>query len=234
MTSLHTDSKQGPVAQWIRHQPTEPGIVGSSPTGVMHTCDTVVSFSVSSQNQITSVDVSGIFSSVVCNHQWLNFKRTLSKLSPSTPQHGGWPASSAASSTQVDHYQCVGILKPLSQWPSGPMDKASALGAGEYRFESCCSVVESTQVSHFCLRNPGARSHWPRGPMDKASAYRAGDCRFESCRGQPEPAHRRSVATYRRRLCGQTKSQTEQHFPRGHSTNGTPAATPTHCAAEKQ
>ena len=171
------------MAQWIRHRPTEPGIVGSSPTGVMHTCDTVVSFSVSSQNQITSVDVSGIFSSVVCNHQWLNFKRTLSKLSPSTPQHGGWPASSAASSTQVDHYQCVGILKPLSPWPSGPMDKASALGAGEYRFESCCSVVESTQVSHFCLRNPGTRTHWPRGPMDKASAYGAGDCRFESYRG---------------------------------------------------
>ena len=149
----------GPVAQWIRHRPTEPGIVGSSPTGVMHTCDTVVSFSVSSQNQITSVDVSGIFSSVVCNHQWLNFKRTLSKLSPSTPQHGGWPASSAASSTQVDHYQCVGILKPLSPWPSGPMDKASALGAGEYRFESCCSVVESTQVNHFCVKKPATRTH---------------------------------------------------------------------------
>ena len=26
---------RGPVAQWIRHRPTEPGIVGSSPTGVM-------------------------------------------------------------------------------------------------------------------------------------------------------------------------------------------------------
>ena len=25
----------GPVAQWIRHRPTEPGIVGSSPTGVI-------------------------------------------------------------------------------------------------------------------------------------------------------------------------------------------------------
>ena len=181
------------MAQWIRHRPTELGIVGSSPTGVMHTCDTVVSFSVSSQNQITSVDVSGIFSSVVCNHQWLNFKRTLSKLSPSTPQHGGWPASSAASSTQVDHYQCVGILKPLSPWPSGPMDKASALGAGEYRFESCCSVVESTQVSHFCVRNPGTRTHWPRGPMDKASAYGAGDCRFESCQGH-HPAEGRSAS----------------------------------------
>ena len=24
----------GPVTQWIRHRPTEPGIVGSSPTGV--------------------------------------------------------------------------------------------------------------------------------------------------------------------------------------------------------
>ena len=39
--SLDHDNKQhlilltvGPVAQWIRHRPTEPGIVGSSPTGV--------------------------------------------------------------------------------------------------------------------------------------------------------------------------------------------------------
>ena len=35
VTSLHNDSKQGPVAQWIRHRPTEPGIAGSSPAGVM-------------------------------------------------------------------------------------------------------------------------------------------------------------------------------------------------------
>ena len=27
-------SIEGPVAQWIRHRPMEPGIVGSSPTGV--------------------------------------------------------------------------------------------------------------------------------------------------------------------------------------------------------
>ena len=25
----------GPVAQWIRHRPTEPGIAGSSPAGVI-------------------------------------------------------------------------------------------------------------------------------------------------------------------------------------------------------
>ena len=35
VTSLHNDSKQGPVAQWIRHRPTEPGIAGSSPAGVI-------------------------------------------------------------------------------------------------------------------------------------------------------------------------------------------------------
>ena len=28
---------QGPVAQWIRHRPTEPGIAGSSPGGVILT-----------------------------------------------------------------------------------------------------------------------------------------------------------------------------------------------------
>ena len=26
---------EGPVAQWIRHRPTEPGIAGSSPAGVI-------------------------------------------------------------------------------------------------------------------------------------------------------------------------------------------------------
>ena len=30
-------TSEGPVAQWIRHQPTEPGIAGSSPAGVMLT-----------------------------------------------------------------------------------------------------------------------------------------------------------------------------------------------------
>ena len=28
----------GPVAQWIRHRPTEPGIAGSSPAGVIACC----------------------------------------------------------------------------------------------------------------------------------------------------------------------------------------------------
>ena len=31
----HTQAARGPVAQWIRHRPTEPGIAGSSPAGVM-------------------------------------------------------------------------------------------------------------------------------------------------------------------------------------------------------
>ncbi len=29
------DFPEGPVAQWIRHRPTEPGIAGSSPAGVI-------------------------------------------------------------------------------------------------------------------------------------------------------------------------------------------------------
>ena len=32
----------GPVAQWIRHRPTEPGIAGSSPAGVIHGMDSVL------------------------------------------------------------------------------------------------------------------------------------------------------------------------------------------------
>ena len=36
------DSITGPVAQWIRHRPTEPGIAGSSPAGVI--CQGVACF----------------------------------------------------------------------------------------------------------------------------------------------------------------------------------------------
>ena len=32
----------GPVAQWIRHRPTEPGIAGSSPAGVISTTHAVI------------------------------------------------------------------------------------------------------------------------------------------------------------------------------------------------
>ena len=32
---IHDTIVEGPVAQWIRHRPTEPGIAGSSPAGVI-------------------------------------------------------------------------------------------------------------------------------------------------------------------------------------------------------
>ena len=32
---IHIAAAAGPVAQWIRHRPTEPGIAGSSPAGVI-------------------------------------------------------------------------------------------------------------------------------------------------------------------------------------------------------
>ena len=81
----------------------------------------------------------------------------------------------------------------LSQWPRGPVDKASAQGAGQCRFESYCFALASTQVGYFCIRNPATRAQWPRGPMDKASAYGAGDCRFESYRGH-HPAEGRGAS----------------------------------------
>ena len=31
----HAGTTTGPVAQWMRHRPTEPGIAGSSPAGVI-------------------------------------------------------------------------------------------------------------------------------------------------------------------------------------------------------
>ena len=33
--TLDWPTPTGPVAQWIRHRPTEPGIAGSSPAGVI-------------------------------------------------------------------------------------------------------------------------------------------------------------------------------------------------------
>ena len=35
MTLISGQCSYGPVAQWIRHRPTEPGIAGSSPAGVI-------------------------------------------------------------------------------------------------------------------------------------------------------------------------------------------------------
>ena len=88
------------------------------------------------------------------------------------------------------------------------MDKASAYGAGDCRFESCRGHALSG--THGCQEKqwlhkaaklksvaygPAAAQYFtyhvvpscfytrPRGPMDKASAYGAGDCRLESCRG---------------------------------------------------
>ena len=40
-TSVFVLQPRGPVAQWIRHRPTEPGIVGSSPTGVIVLCQSM-------------------------------------------------------------------------------------------------------------------------------------------------------------------------------------------------
>ena len=38
--------------------------------------------------------------------------------------------------TTVAHWRCIVISPALSTWPRGPMDKASAYGAGVCRFES--------------------------------------------------------------------------------------------------
>ena len=59
-------SSSGPVAQWIRHRSTEPGIVGPSPTGVMHSRVPHSHLSASPQIQITAVDVYGDFSGAGC------------------------------------------------------------------------------------------------------------------------------------------------------------------------
>ena len=40
---IFADIASGPVAQWIRHRPTEPGIAGSSPAGVI--CMSIASIS---------------------------------------------------------------------------------------------------------------------------------------------------------------------------------------------
>ena len=57
------------------------------------------------------------------------------------------------------------------------MDKASAHGAGDCRFESCRGQADRHDVVRRCLSERFVCSF---GPVDKASANGAGGCRFES------------------------------------------------------
>ena len=62
---------RGPVAQWIRHRPTEPGIAGSSPAGVNHFVISFGSSEKSTQPQIcTSISVEfDVNDKIVCRYQ---------------------------------------------------------------------------------------------------------------------------------------------------------------------
>ena len=52
---LNSDAA-GPVAQWIRHRPTEPGIAGSSPAGVITWAASLVVVRVSLRSETTLCD----------------------------------------------------------------------------------------------------------------------------------------------------------------------------------
>ena len=48
---------------------------------------------------------------------------------------------------------CIGVTEKCNHWPRGPMDKASAYGAGDCRFESCRGQCSNTCAATNHLRN---------------------------------------------------------------------------------
>ena len=172
----------GPVAQWIRHRPTEPGIVGSSPTGV-----TVGSSSSVMGNQLVAPSFARlqVFFSIPkrCKVAAKSLNKCLCDCC-------------GAGRSDSRHYSPLDGVRGHNtglaagcfyspQAPVGACGQASVFAAGggcvQGRPHNACYIP--------CHRFTMAaiwRLHllsWPRGPMDKASAHGAGDCRFESYRG---------------------------------------------------
>ena len=65
--------------------------------------------------------------------QWHTSKH-LGQVFPSTPHHGSDLHLHSLLSSQVGYFD-ITYSETLNQWPRGPMDKASAYGAGDCRFE---------------------------------------------------------------------------------------------------
>ena len=123
MTCFRLRSSTGPVAQWIRHRPTEPGIVGSSPTGVMHSLSTQSSSSpLLHKFKVQLWMCPGTSAVWVCKRQWPMSKNTRSvhKWSPATAHHGGdlparsfCPPRCVTSASEILRNASSG---PVAQW----------------------------------------------------------------------------------------------------------------------
>ena len=97
--------------------------------------------------------------------QWHTSKH-LGQVFPSTPHHGSDLHLHSLLSSQVGYFD-IENSETLNQWPRGPMDKASAYGAGDCRFEShrghalslnaVASFRFSTHPNHSCRCLRGLR-----------------------------------------------------------------------------
>ena len=102
------------------------------------------------------------------------------------------PTSKAAST--FDDHRCVALLRNawchVLNWPRGPMDKASAYGAGDCRFESCRGHF--TLRAHYCEHGVKAA----RGPANTngiANAFATFQT-FLACSERAHALHRHARA----------------------------------------
>ena len=69
-----------------------------------------------------------------------------------------WCSGAHSGRYRVESYVCRTALYFCSQiiisWPRGPMDKASAYGAGDCRLESCRGRYASGVLTHLHMRSP--------------------------------------------------------------------------------
>ena len=137
-------SPSGPVSQWIRHWPTEPGIAGSSPAGVISPpaalgCSPRLGRVACPQSG--TVDKTAAPRSGDCRFESrrrqlsvCNCGLSVQALNRHRPTQN--TRLLAFRIFRLSGYTLdIDFLK-LHRWPRGPMDKASAYRAGDCRFES--------------------------------------------------------------------------------------------------
>ena len=134
MLLLPKQVSTGPVAQWIRHRPTELGIVGSSPTGVI--AKSVSRCCSWSRSQLPTAAAGG----------WL-----LPRSSERTDCRATTIVDSSVANVFYSHH--------LTSRPRGPMDKASAHGAGDCRLESYRGHCQVCVQMLFLVTEPDSYSH---------------------------------------------------------------------------
>ena len=119
---------KGLVAPWIWLQPTEPGIAGSSPAGV--NCCSTWRLCQSRLMSLPARTSHGLAPEKRKKEDLLGHHRGRERASC-----GRWFRPCLVTCQAI----CITLILSLCKlsWPRGPMDKASAYGAGDCRFESC-------------------------------------------------------------------------------------------------